>query len=53
MSLQDFLYLAHLCVATQFVMSRQDLSSMCGNLCHDIEKSVATLFICVQFFSVS
>ena len=47
MSQQDFLYLAHLCVATQFVMSRQGLSSLCWNLCRDIEKSVATLFICV------
>ena len=33
-------------------MSRQDLSSLCGNHCCDIEKSVATLFICVQLISV-
>ena len=53
MSRQDFLYSAHLCVATQFVMSLQDLSSLCGNFFGDIEKSVATLFIYVQFISVS
>ena len=33
-----FLYSANLVVATQFVMSRQDLFSLCWNLCHDIEK---------------
>ena len=35
---KTFLYSAYLCVATQFVMSRQDLSSLCWNLCRDIGK---------------
>ena len=35
------------------VMSRQDLSSLCWNLCRDMEKSVATLFICVKIIFVS
>ena len=39
-------------ITTQFVMSRQGFSSLYGNPCRDIEKSVATLFICVQFISV-
>ena len=40
---KTFLYSTHLDVATQFVMSRQEFSSLCWNLCRDIEKSVATL----------
>ena len=40
-------------VATHFVMSRPDFSSLCWNLCRDIEKSVAALFICVQLISMS
>ena len=43
-----FLYSFYLCVSTQLVMSRQDLSSLCWNLCRDIEKSVTTLFISVH-----
>ena len=50
---KTFLYSAHLCVTTQFVMSRQDLSSLSENLYRDIEKSVATLFICFQLIFVS
>ena len=34
-------------------MSRQDLSSLCGNLCRDREKSNVTLFIRVHFIYVS
>ena len=37
---RTFLYSSYICVATQFIMSRQDLSSLCWNLCRDIEKSV-------------
>ena len=40
-------------IATQFVMSRLNFSSLCWNLCRDIEKSVVTLFICVHLISVS
>ena len=50
---RTFLYSAYICVATQFVMSRQDLSSLCWNLFRDIEKSIVTLFINVQLISVS
>ena len=50
---RTFLYLAYICVTTQFVMSRQDLSPLCWNLCCNIEKSIATLFIDVQLISVS
>ena len=50
---RTFLYSAYICVTTQFIMSRQDLSSLCWNLCRDIEKSVMTLFINVQLISVS
>ena len=48
-----YLCSAYLCLAAQFVMSQPDFSSLCWNLCPDIEKSVATLFIYVQFISVS
>ena len=41
---KTFLYSTYLCVATQFVMSRQDLSSLCWNLCRDIEKVCCDLF---------
>ena len=48
-----FLYSAYICDTTQFVMSRQYLSSLCWNLCRDIEKSIATLLINVQLISMS
>ena len=41
------------CFLTQFIMSQQDLSSLCWNLCRDIEKYVATLFINVQLIFMS
>ena len=47
------LVLSMFAVATQFVMSRPNFSSLCWNLCRNIEKFVATLFICVQLISVS
>ena len=50
---KTFLYSAYICVVTQFVMLRQDLYSLCWNLCRDIEKSVRTLFINIQLISVS
>ena len=40
-------------VATQFIMSQPNFSSMCWNLYRNIEKSVTTLFICVQLISMS
>ena len=40
---KTFIYSTHLCVATRFVVSLQDFSSLCWNLFHDIEKSIATL----------
>ena len=40
-------------VATQFVMSQPNFSSMCYNLCRDIEKPITTLFIYVLLISVS
>ena len=49
---KTFLYSSYLCFATPFVMSQQDLSSLCWNICHDIEKSVVTLFISVHLISV-
>ena len=48
-----FMYSFYLCVTTQLVMSRQDLSSLWWNLCRDIEKFVTTLFISVQLIYVS
>ena len=50
---RTFLCSTYICVATQFVLSRQDLSSLCWNICHDIENSVSTLFINVQLIFVS
>ena len=52
MSRKDILYSTNFSVTTQFFMSGQDFSSLCGNPCRDIEKSVVTLFICVQFIYV-
>ena len=49
---RTFLYSAYICVVTQFIMSRQDLSSLCWNLRRDIEKSVVTLFINVHLISM-
>ena len=48
-----FLYSTYICVATHFVISRPDFSSLCWNLYCDIKKSIMTLFICVQLISVS
>ena len=50
---RTFLYSTYIYIATHFVMSRQDLSSLCWNLYRDIEKSVATLFINVQLIFLS
>ena len=49
---RTFLYSTYICVATKFVISQQDLSPLCWNLCRDIEKSVVTLFLNVQLIFV-
>ena len=59
MSRQDFLPAAHLCDATQFcyVVTRLlflvlESFSRHGKVCRDMEKFVATLFICVKLISM-
>ena len=51
---KTFLYSTYICVATQFVMSRQDLSSLCWNLCRDIEKvSRDLIYQCSAYLCVA